>query len=211
MRFGLAVSCLALLAVPTLAEATPTTIAYTALKNSQGLGGDTLTGSFTFDLSLASTVQTDPANNSATYSLVNGAQFQFTTGSITEQGGGPLTIRISAGADAQSDQFFEITGFTQAPEPNPQIRLILDETNSPHDLTGDGAPTFLTRADWSDASVNLYTLSQPQQLIGQYLIQTIAVVDEPGTLPVLAMGLLALLGLSWRRKLGTTSAIEIAS
>jgi hypothetical protein len=30
-------------------------------------------------------------------------------------------------------------------------------------------------------------------------------------LPVLAMGLLALLGLSWRRKLGTTSAIEIAS
>ena len=76
MKWGLAVSCLALLAVPHLADATPFTIDYTGTKESQGIGGDTLTGSFTIDLSLAASVQQNPVSNSATYTFgTTGATF----------------------------------------------------------------------------------------------------------------------------------------
>jgi hypothetical protein len=214
MKWGFALSCLALLAVPNLAEATPTTIDFTALKNSQGIGGDTLQGSFTFDLSQAANVQQNPTNNSATYSLTafGAAAFQFTTGSITEQGGGPLTVFIQAGNGPTDDQDLTITGFVPSPLTHPQILLDLSEFGSPHDLTGTGAPTFLSRQDWSDASVVVYSLTDPQELIGQYLIQTVSVVDEPGSLPVLAMGLIALVGCSrLRRKVGAeTGGMTIA-
>jgi hypothetical protein len=204
MKLRFAISGLALLATSHLANAT--TIQFDGSKESQGLGGADLQGSFTFDLSTATVVLKKPFN-AVLYLTSPNSSWQYTTGSISAHDTGPLSVLISAGTDPTDDQQLIITTYDilGVGLSEPQLSLnLLQIGPGPHDLIGTGAPTSLDLHDWGDRLIKAYTGTLPQELVGQYSADALSVasmsVDEPGSLPVFAMGLLALLGLSHLRR-----------
>jgi MYXO-CTERM domain-containing protein len=127
-------------------------------------------------------------------------------------------VAISIGLDPNDIQSISISTLDLVgPLPRPQISLdLVQEPGLPHALTSTGAPTSLSPDDFLDKLVQIETGTLPQQLVGNWFVDQLSVapssVDEPGSLPVLAMGLFAFVGLPrLRRQAGAVTCTEIAS